>query len=722
MDRRWLVKRFFLSVIGIVGFYSVKGSTKEVSDKITGKKNHVISLPFQPVVSMKISNGTVCIGKENSDPKHKENQVKVFCENEIGVLLPVDQPINLDGNGYLLHESKRVKLITNDIYSMGIYDGDDNRILYFPALSGVKSDSLAESLAYDSSSLDVTSFAELRNKKPSYEGASCVLKGWNKGSTIGGGVFVGAFGEGKDDGGIIASGDGFYWKRNSPTWDGLTIEHFGGIIDGFFDCHDAIIRMYEWSQDNDQTIGIKIPSGNCFTSPVDISSKPAVTFKLSGLGVSFGYFTATKIRSNGQDGFIFTVNSRYTEISGICVDGGREVENKKQGFFKNIIKGGQFLRVQCMQFKWLGGVGLDIIDTLDAKIDQWYASQCTASVIRNSWSDTIKGNWNHTTAIELSNFNCQSCIGGVLNIPRCFQSIIFNGWMERCDPGDISQGHWAIHNLSLEDCDKYGKLNAFNSRLTEINTNLVTSTIKRGVDSDSSFVGAYQLGQTHIEPYGVNVNGSLSAKYQTSQLQFKNSSKKNVWLDVGKFFIPLIGQQINIEVVAQSLFSPADKNSVNISDVNSGSRAFIRIQRTVNDSASASWHSEGSSPIHDVNIVIDGGGADIGLYLKLNSWVQAGSIFVKTNSVDNFYQSNNLFWFSVNMKISEKAPSKGVGAVRKISLHNGNGGIGVAHNGEFMLEGPDASSDWKISEEPLGYIQTYRNGTLVAIPYFGVTK
>ncbi len=567
---------------------------------------------------------------------------------------------------------------------------------------------------------EASSFGELRTIIPSINGVKIKLRGWNSGTVIGGGEFIGHIGNATDDGGVIAGGDGYHWSRCLP-FDDLTIEHFGAILDGVTDCHDAIIRMHNWSQNTNSSIGIRVPAGVCYSSPIDISATQTSSFRLRGMGAAFGYLTATRWVSDGSSTPMITVNARYAELTGIRVDG-KNTADDTQGFYKNIIKGGQFLRAKCLQFKNMGGVGLDIVDTLDTKIDQWYASGCTANVIRNTWSNTVTGNWNHTTAVELTNFNCQSCTGAVLNMQRCLQAMIYNGWMERCNPGDISQGHWVIQNLSLEACSAYGSLNAVNSRLTEINTNLVSSTINRGVNSDTSWVGSYQLGQTHIEPYGINVDGHFSAKYQTSQLKFNNGTENRKWLYVGKFYIPTVGQQVDIEAQGQCLFSPASTSSSRVADVNSGSRAFIRIQRTNGSTASVSWHAEGSSPVYDVQYTVGGGGGNVFVYLLLDAWVQAGSLYIKTNTPDNFYQDSDLPWFTIAMTYSDTAPNGSLTAARKVSLHTGSGGIGVAHDGKLMVDGPDTSSLWAIGTTPLGYIQTMRNGELVAIPYYKITK
>lgn len=567
---------------------------------------------------------------------------------------------------------------------------------------------------------EVSSFSELRTIAPSESGVRIKLRGWRQGTAVGGGEFIGYLGSAIDDGGVVAVGNGFYWSRNLPFED-LTIEHFGGIADGVIDCHDAIIRMHNWSQNTNASIGIRIPAGVCYSSPIDLSATPITSFRLRGMGVAFGYLTATRWVSNGASNPMITVNARYVELTGIRVEGKNTAEDV-QGFYKNIIKGGQFLRVSCIQFKYLGGIGLDIIDTLDTKIDQWYANSCKSNVIRNTWSNTVGGNWDHTTAVELTNFNCQSCTGAVLNMQRCLQAMIYNGWMERCNPGDISQGHWVIQNLSLEECAAYGPLNAVNCRLTEINTNLVSSTITRGVNSDTSWVGAYQLGQVHIEPYGINVDGHFSAKYQTSQLRFSNGTANRKWLYVGKFYIPRPGQQVDIDVQGQSLFSPASKESSRVADVNSGSRAYVRIQRTNGNTASVSWHAEGASPIADAQYTVGAGGGDVFLYLLLPAWVQAGGLYIKSNVPDNFYQNNELAWFTMAMTTSDTPPVDAQTAVRKVSLTTGTGGIGVSHDGLLMVDGPNTRSEWTIGTTPLGYIQTMRNGELVAVPYYKITK
>lgn len=74
----------------------------------------------------------------------------------------------------------------------------------------------------------VNSFVELRNRRPNFEGEKVNLKGYYAGGTSGGGEFIGHIGAMTDDGGTVASGNGFYWQR---TINGVSVdvEMFGAV-------------------------------------------------------------------------------------------------------------------------------------------------------------------------------------------------------------------------------------------------------------------------------------------------------------------------------------------------------------------------------------------------------------------------------------------------------------------------------------------------------------
>ncbi|MCA1177944.1 MULTISPECIES: hypothetical protein [unclassified Pantoea] len=266
---------------------------------------------------------------------------------------------------------------------------------------------------------------ELRATEPTSAGEIASVLEYTKGSKMGGGVFVHDATDttSEDDGGIVFITAGKKrWKRVIQDYSSVTVLDFGAIADGKTDCIAAVKRMYTWSQRVLPAAGIRFTAGVFSMSTFDISNTEINRFKVSGANVNFGYFPTTTLVFNWDTQprglHFFKVNARYTEISGIVVkgmsyksgmagngDGGSATNSV--GFFANIITGGQFLRVSSMEFRYLGGRALDLIDTLDCKIDQFYAYGCQESIVYARWSDREQGAWDHSTAIELSNFNLQ---------------------------------------------------------------------------------------------------------------------------------------------------------------------------------------------------------------------------------------------------------------------------------------------------------------------------
>ena len=181
---------------------------------------------------------------------------------------------------------------------------------------------------------------------------------------------------------------------------------FGAIADGTTDCIDAVIRMFKWSQRVLPSAGIRFTAGEFSLSGFDLaevlgSDREINRFKISGAPVNFGYFPTTTLKFNWgpkpRKTHFFSVRARYVEISGFVVkgmssdsgeDGGTAFNNV--GFFTNSIIGGQFLRVSSMEFRYLGGRALELIDTLDCKIDQFYSRGCQGSIVYARWSDREK--------------------------------------------------------------------------------------------------------------------------------------------------------------------------------------------------------------------------------------------------------------------------------------------------------------------------------------------
>ncbi|HBT54471.1 MAG TPA: amylovoran biosynthesis protein AmsF, partial [Erwinia persicina] len=333
--------------------------------------------------------------------------------------------------------------------------------------------------------IEVNSFAELRTTAPVKAGDFALLKRYyDKDSTFrGGGTFVGFITTALpvDDGGTYAVGAGFFWKRVVNSLDELNIYHFGGKGDGVTDDSGAFKLMLNWAQTvntSSRNLGVRFPGGKFLINPIDLSASEIPCFYLYGDDNPQGGMPRTTIVSNKSSSPVFRVNARRTTIKGISWNGQASADitaNKgaitaemctnQQPFFENIMVAGQTVLITCFRVQNNGGTAIKLLDTLDSKFDQIYSINTYARVFDIGWSDTVKGVWDHSTAIELSNANFQSGYGdATLMMPRVTQGLISNVWIEHTrNPGDLSNGQWLVEALSLENC--VNPLNMDNARM-----------------------------------------------------------------------------------------------------------------------------------------------------------------------------------------------------------------------------------------------------------------
>ncbi len=437
--------------------------------------------------------------------------------------------------------------------------------------------------------------------------------------------------------------------------------------------------------------------------------------------VNFGYFPATTIVSDGDSDFVFKVNTRWVEVSNLQFNGRTDERPNRQGFFDNKCAGGQYFRGACLRFVRVGGTSLSLMDTLDCKIDQWYALRCSGDVIKSVWSNAPQGKWDHSTAIELSNFNAQYCTEGkVLNLQRCGQSLIHNGWIEHTEfPGDISNGQWIIDALSLETCKN--PLIAHNSRLNTRQTNLQAGSWIDNSLAEGEWLGAWERGSTRVESYGIAVDGSMKYNYLTSRFRIENNSNQQKWVELGNIYTPDVGDAWEIEIFGQSSFSngssSAPLNKV-VGDKTTGGRAIVSLQRKTHK-FEASWHAEGASPVLDVMIVTPHD-TDVRVFVKIDGWVASAGVLIKTTAKDRF-KTGRCARFDSSMKFGAAPTGKDASrAVQRFSLHNGKAGIGANENGDLLMASRPLSADQVNTDHPEGFVSIVLNGKQVAIPYFAL--
>ncbi len=404
--------------------------------------------------------------------------------------------------------------------------------------------------------IEVNSFAELRTTTvPSKAGEIAVLKRYyDKDSSFrGGGDFVGFTGTTtlKDDGGTVAVGNNFYWKRSINDPREVNILHFGAKGDGVTDDTDAFKRILGWSQTYSQNmkgLPVRFPGGRFLIMPMDLSDTEMPFFGLAGDDLALGSLPGTTLISDKSANTLFKVKARRTTIRGITWDGQASadiVANKAnitpemcsntQPFFENICVEGQIVNISCFRGQRSGGTIFKLQDTLDSKFEQIYTNTTYSRVFDIGWSNSPNGVWDHSTAVELCNANFQTGYGdATLYMPRMTQAIMRNVWIEHTrNPGDLSDGGWTIDTLNVEDCSAPLILN--NARVVMRHINLQAGAKLSQDLVTGKWLSTFEYGYRRDENYGTFMSGSLRAGYFSGYKVVNNTATDN-WYRLGQVF------------------------------------------------------------------------------------------------------------------------------------------------------------------------------------------
>ncbi|SFK48685.1 amylovoran biosynthesis protein AmsF [Candidatus Pantoea symbiotica] len=555
--------------------------------------------------------------------------------------------------------------------------------------------------------IQISDVAQLKATEPTTGGELATVLEYKRGTKAGGGVFVydATDTSSPDDGGlIIVTAGNKRWKRVILDYNSVTVLDFGAVPDGKTDCIEAVKRMYTWSQRVLPSAGIRFTAGVFSMSTFDISDKEINRFKVAGAAVNFGYFPTTTLVFNWETKprglHFFKVQARYAEISGIVVkgmssdsggDGGTAFNTV--GFYANTIIGGQFLRVSSMEFRYLGGRALDLIDTLDCKIDQFYSRGCQDSIVYARWSDREQGAWDHSTAIELSNFNLQgNTKKPVLDLPRCTQSFIRNGWIEHAEfAGDLTNGQWVIEGLAIESTTNPLKLGY--CRATIIQKSIHNQSA--GFDYSTAgiepwtLIGEGDRGVLEFSDWGIIAQGSISYDYISSQHHMDNRTANNKWFYVGEFNFSDATSQIHVRVVGSAQYNSQSETQVDYSNRTPEGATNIYLQARDGANTIGSWYGEGSSPV--VKVHISGNGARTKLYVKIAAYTGFSTALVTTNGKDR-YQAGLCFIFRKSFTACSAEESATLDAAPVVAFEqhwigNKDVGFGYNNNKELLLRG-----------------------------------
>lgn len=576
-------------------------------------------------------------------------------------------------------------------------------------------------------------YATLMLTEPESAGQRILLAEYTAGTGYGGGEFIAMAGTGTEDGGInCVVNTSWYWQRvGDPGKFNVTM--FGAVPDAATDCANAVSLMAAWSlaQSNAvnsqlSRIGVKFPAGNFAMSSWSYTTYVSY-FKLSGALASFGYFATTKLTLIGEaDSWAFTVQARWCEVSGIDIYGQYDQDSVVRNYFKNTVTAGAYFNATIWHASYVGGKCFSLLDTLDTRFSQFYTTHTYDSILYVLMSGS--GSWDHSTAIELTNFNIQYHMGDSIDkcglyLPRCTQSLMKNGWIEHSSyPGNISEGDWTMDRISLEA--NSNPLYAQYCRLVEIGTNINGTN---GIDYDDGEFGsingvtrpswatsAYEMGRLKLMSHGTDIQGSLSYKYLNSSNRIANMTSASAWYYIGSVSFPAVGASCKIRLIGTRGFDSATSTATPISTRFGGGEAFIRIQHKDDDGTNkttVTWHGEESTPITDVKYVQSSTGRVL-VYALVGAYTYAAAVLLDTDSTNRYQAGTHFYWTPSLSAVSDITTVDGIRDAYSVkAFSNGVYGFGME-----MDNGVMTSVAALQATGAMNFLPWKNNGTLYYIP------
>ncbi|WP_312057656.1 glycosyl hydrolase family 28-related protein [Pantoea brenneri] len=579
--------------------------------------------------------------------------------------------------------------------------------------------------------IEVNSFAELRTTPPSKSGEVAILKRYyDKDSSFRGGAdFVGFLSTTplKDDGGTVAIGNGFYWKRtiNDPTE--VNILHFGAKGDGVTDDTDAFKRMLAWTQTYNtyvKALPVRFPGGRFLISPIDLSDTEIPFFGLLGDDLELGSLPRTTIISDKSANTVFKVKARRTAIKGIVWNGQASADtsakvtilpeqcSNNQPFFENTCIEGQTVNISCFRAQSTGGTVFKLQDTLDSKFDQIYTTSTFSRVFDVGWSNSPNGVWDHSTAIELSNANFQSGYGdATLYMPRMTQGILRNVWIEHTrNPGDLSDGGWTIDTLNIEDCGT--PLNLNNARVIMRQINLQAGAKITNDLAAGKWLSTFEYGYRRDENHGSYSTGSMRVGYFSGYKVVNNTDTDN-WYRLGQLYFPAPNQAWVMELIGKADATTPSGTAGSPVNLPGTGRTLINLQRL--ETVWADAHHMGQSSVLDIRYNRVGTTYAV-VWVKLRANSGETMFNLKTTGPTRF-DTGSCSLFQSDMSVVTDITKVGtLKPAARFGMHNGLAGIGANEKGVVTLATAAGTPANKTA--PTGFVLININGVDRKVPYY----
>jgi len=640
-------------------------------------------------------------------------------------------------------------------------------------------------------STEVASFAALRSRKPANDGERIFLTSWNaqaaadRSVKFGSGWFTGYLAAAADDGGFIASNGGaWHWRREKEI-EALTVHDFGAVPGGTVDCAPAVKAMHEFMNGSfargftsglSSKVGIRFGAGTYLVKPLDLrrygDKIPASNaelpynpsgyfaagdFVMRGVTTSFGKQIGTRIVSDKSASAVLALNHRYFSLYGIEWDGQQTVKqdentnmligatpgvfndtaSNKQPFITNECVGGTFANVSYFKASNTGEAAIYYLDSLDSKFNQIYCSRVAGPVVKVGWSNRPAGAWDHSTAIELSEFNFQYCYAPAIWIPRHGQGLIRNGWIEHSAvPMDINNGQWLIEALSIES-STYDAV-FYNSRVimsqwsnptgvqydrTSTPGSATWFSYPKNPDGSDivAKLSAYEMGMSLFQNTGTYLDHPLRAQWLSGVLRGTIDSNQR-WLNIGSFQMPKTGTHWKIEVDCRSGYgSIGGDTAMPIENDRSAGTLHIHVARGAGAVPAVTYWMEGTPGISEVQYIAQQYNAVLpGLWIKLPATIGEYGVHVRGTGE---MRSENGSWAKFTPSgVTQSAAPDGVAAEARMSMNNGLAGFGAQDDVAGISTRSQASSAVPVEQsKPRQWMRININGIEYAMPYYAFT-
>ncbi|KGT86000.1 hypothetical protein NG99_27205 [Erwinia typographi] len=517
--------------------------------------------------------------------------------------------------------------------------------------------------------------------------------------------------------------------------------------------------------------GIKFPAGTFYMTPVNWmeygtalaetdADYPYYTeshysafggIRIQGFSTPYGKQVFTTIISDSSDGYVFKLNHRRLVVEGIKWNGQQstgydsstmlltgatqgvfnDTASNTQGFIYNDCAGGCYVYIKNFENANTGGHTFFIKDTLDSIVEQCYSSTNAAPFFTASWTNRPTGVWDHSTSIEFRNCNFLTNLAPCIWAPRAAQCKMDNVWFSGPGnvPFDINNAQFIINMMCIEGCVHNPVMYACRAITNVLSVPTGNDYDWNTLPSDddwysypqnpdgseiTSWLSGYERGNVLVENHGIEISGTLKAKWQSGVLRGTNNSSSVLYLNIGSFTIPNTGGQWEIEVICRDGYSSVGSGNYAVTGDRTPGKTIINIQRGSGTTPIITYYHQGNSGVKGVQFTTPTYADTIpDMWIQLAAYCGEYVINAKSTGPTRF-DAGTCALFTPSGTTQTTSPGLTF-ATARMSIHNGSAGVGAQGNIVAISTATNTPTD---TTTVSGYMEVVLNGTIVFVPYY----